>query len=213
MSTDDRGRLTGGLMTRPTTAQLDAARAGERMTISGAHTVGGPDGGPGLPGTGWSTEHGDVRVPHFVGLHALQALPIVAVLLGRAGLRDKVRERLVLVAAASYAGLFGILLIQALRGVPWSGRMRRLSFNWRPGPSRPSRPRAWPGSATAASPSESPPFEEPAMTPDQTLLDRQRRVASLLDRAGRVAHRRWVTQRRHRHRGTSTVCRRRTSRS
>ncbi len=115
------GALTGGLMTRPTTAQLDAARAGARMTTAGAHTVGGPDGGPGLPGTGWSTEHGDVRVPHFVGLHALQALAIVAVLLGRAGLRDKVRERLVLVAAASYAGLFGILLIQALRGVPLVG--------------------------------------------------------------------------------------------
>ena len=115
------GALTGGLMTRPTTAQLDAARAGARMTTAGAHTVGGPDGGPGLPGTGWSTEHGDVRVPHFVGLHALQALAIVALLLGRAGLRDKVRERLVLVAAASYAGLFGILLIQALRGVPLVG--------------------------------------------------------------------------------------------
>jgi len=112
------GALTGGLMTRPTAAQLDAARAGAHMTTAGAHTVGGPDGGPGLPGTGWSTEHGDVRVPHFVGLHALQALAIVALLLGRAGLRDKVRERLVLVAAASYAGLFGILLIQAFRGVP-----------------------------------------------------------------------------------------------
>src|SRR5688572_27647922 len=37
------GALTGGLMTRPTTAQLEAARAGERMTISGAHTVGAAD--------------------------------------------------------------------------------------------------------------------------------------------------------------------------
>ena len=68
--------MTGGLMTRPTAAQLEAARAGERMTIAGAHTVGAPDGGPGLAGTGWSTEHGDLRVPHFVGLHALQVLPL-----------------------------------------------------------------------------------------------------------------------------------------
>jgi hypothetical protein len=118
MSVTIAGALTGGLMTRPTADQVDAVRAGARMTVAGAHTVGGPDGGPGVIGTGWSTEHGDVRVPHFVGLHALQALPLVALLLGLARLRGKVRERLVVVAGASYAGLFAILLIQALRGVP-----------------------------------------------------------------------------------------------
>jgi hypothetical protein len=118
MSLTIAGALTGGLMTRPTASQLDAVRAGARMTVAGAHTVGGPDGGPGVIGTGWSTEHGDLRVPHLVGLHALQVLPIVALLLGHARFRGKARERLVLVAATSYAGLFGILLIQALRGGP-----------------------------------------------------------------------------------------------
>ena len=112
------GALTGGLMTRPTSAQLDAARAGERMTIAGAHTVGAPDGGPGLVGTGWSTEHGDLRVPHFVGLHALQVLPLVSLLLARGRFRPDVRVRLTLVAAASYAALYVILVLQALRGVP-----------------------------------------------------------------------------------------------
>ncbi len=112
------GALTGGLMTRPTTAQLEAARAGGPMPVSGAHTVGGPDGGPGLAGTGWSTEHGDVRVPHFFGLHAMQALPIVALLLARRRLGPATRVRLVLIAAASYAALYVILLVQALRGVP-----------------------------------------------------------------------------------------------
>ena len=72
------GAMTGGLMTRPTSAQLEAARAGNRMTVAGAHTVGAPDGGPGLPGTGWSLEHGDIRVAHFLGLHALQLLPLLA---------------------------------------------------------------------------------------------------------------------------------------
>ena len=56
------GAMTGGLMTQPTTQQRDLARAGQRVTVAGAHTVGAPDGGPGLPGTGWSTEHGDLRV-------------------------------------------------------------------------------------------------------------------------------------------------------
>ena len=110
------GALTGGLMTRPTTEQLEAARAGQRMTVAGAHTVGGPDGGPGLPGTGWSTKHGDLRVAHFVGLHALQVLPLVAFALRRRRTQETVRVRLTLTAAASYIALFGILMLQAVRG-------------------------------------------------------------------------------------------------
>jgi hypothetical protein len=111
------GALSGGLMTRPTTEQLEAARAGQPMTIVGAHTVGAPDGGPGLPGTGWSTEHGDLRVAHFVGLHALQVLPFIALALRRrAG--AAVRVRLTRAAAISYAALFAIVLTQALRGRP-----------------------------------------------------------------------------------------------
>jgi hypothetical protein len=90
------------------------------MTVAGAHTVGAPDGGPGLPVTGWSTEHGDIRVAHFLGLHALQLLPIVALLLARRRVNDAIRVRLTIAAAASYAGLFAILLSGALRGQPIS---------------------------------------------------------------------------------------------
>ena len=110
------GAFTGGLMTTPTSEQLARARAGERMTIAGAHTVGAPDGGPGLAGTGWSTEHGDLRVPHFLGLHALQALPLVALALARRRAQDHIRVRLVWISAVSYMALFIILLTQALRG-------------------------------------------------------------------------------------------------
>jgi len=109
------GAGMGGMMTRPTAAQMAAARATHTMPIAGAHTVGAPDGGPGLPGTGWSREHGDLRVPHFIGLHAVQILPLSAFLLGRiiSGAR---RRRAVLVAAVSYLSLFVILLAQALAG-------------------------------------------------------------------------------------------------
>jgi hypothetical protein len=64
-------------MPRPTPAQLDAMRAGKPPAMMGAHAVGVADGGPGLPVTRWSTEGGDLRVPHFIGIHALQLLPLV----------------------------------------------------------------------------------------------------------------------------------------
>jgi hypothetical protein len=110
------GAMTGPLMTRPTAAQLERARAGETMTIVGAHSVGGVDGGAGVPVTGWSREHGDLRVPHFVGLHAIQALALVALGLRRWRTADSVRVKAMLAAAASYASLFVLLLWQALRG-------------------------------------------------------------------------------------------------
>jgi hypothetical protein len=110
------GALTGPLMTRPTAAQLAAARAGERMTVVGAHTVGAVDGGPGVPLTGWSREHGDLRATHFIGLHAVQALALIAVGLRRWRRPEAVRVQVLLAAAASYLSLFLLLLVEALRG-------------------------------------------------------------------------------------------------
>jgi len=110
------GALTGPLMTRATAAQRADTRAGRGMPIVGAHSVGGPDGGPGMPVTGWSREHGDVRVPHFIGLHAIQVLALIAVGLRRWDRPEDVRVRAMFAAAASYAMLFLVLLIGALRG-------------------------------------------------------------------------------------------------
>ncbi|MFG1673397.1 hypothetical protein [Micromonospora sp. NPDC049282] len=97
--------------------------AGAPAGISGAHSVGVPDGGPGLPLVGWSTTGGDLRVGHFVGLHALQALPLLAILLDRflgARLDEVTRARLVLVGGVAYAALTLLLTWQALRGQPVS---------------------------------------------------------------------------------------------
>ncbi|WDZ82886.1 hypothetical protein [Micromonospora cathayae] len=88
--------------------------------IAGAHSVGVPDGGPGLPLVGWSTTGGDLRVGHFVGLHALQALPLLAMLLARfAGrLDERTRVRLLVVAGGAYGAVTLLVTWQALRGQP-----------------------------------------------------------------------------------------------
>ncbi len=87
--------------------------------ISGAHAVGVPDGGPGLPLTGWSTTGGDLRIGHFIGLHGLQAMPLLALLLTRrTRLGETASVRLMLIAGIAYAGLTVLLTWQALRGQP-----------------------------------------------------------------------------------------------
>jgi len=109
------GSGVGGLMTRPTEAQMARLRTTGSIPRTGAHSVGGVDGGPGLPGLRWSTEHGDIRVAHFVGLHAMQALPLVAFVTRR---WRSGRARLAVVAGAgiSYGILFALLLAQAFTG-------------------------------------------------------------------------------------------------
>jgi hypothetical protein len=89
--------------------------------IAGAHSVGVPDGGPGMPLTGWSTTGGDLRIGHFIGLHGLQVLPLLAFLLTRYGGRRfgaATRARLVLVAGVAYGLLVAVTTWQALRGQP-----------------------------------------------------------------------------------------------
>jgi len=105
------------LMTGPTAAQLERFQG-----IAGAHTVGVPDGGQGLPLLGWSTVAGDLRIPHFVGMHALQLIPLAALLLellaGRipALTEPRTRFRLLWVVIGLYLGVLALLTGQALAG-------------------------------------------------------------------------------------------------
>ncbi|MCH0539435.1 hypothetical protein I3F58_07630 [Streptomyces sp. MUM 203J] len=116
------GGAVGGLMGMPAPGQQPGV-----SDLLGAHSVGVPDGGPGLPLTGWSTVGGDLRVPHFVGLHALQVLPLV--LLALAALAPRfprladplVRLRLTVTACTAYGALLALLIWQALRGRPLTG--------------------------------------------------------------------------------------------
>jgi hypothetical protein len=91
------------------------------ISANGGHAVGVPDGGPGLFLVGWSTTGGDLRIGHFVGMHALQLLPLVAAglaALGHDRLDEAIGLRIVRIAAAGYAGLVVLVTWQAMRGQP-----------------------------------------------------------------------------------------------
>lgn len=113
------GSGLGFLMTTPTAEQMARMDAGETISIVGAHSVGVDDGGAGLPFTGWSVEGGDMRVPHFVGIHAMQIIPLLGLVLSRRGgkrLSVTRQNLLVWIGGLGYLGLVGILTWQAQRG-------------------------------------------------------------------------------------------------
>ena len=76
-----------------------------------SHTVGGPDGGPGLPLLNWSTVLGDYRVAHFAGMHALQILPI-------AGYYLFTNTRTLAIFSVVYIGICFLVFIQAMMKLP-----------------------------------------------------------------------------------------------
>jgi hypothetical protein len=115
------GMAIGFFMVTPTPEQRARIAAGYGPGIVGGHSVGVADGGLGLPVLGWSTVGGDLRIAHFVGLHALQVLPLLGWLLTKKkrvlGLLTA-GDRLTLVwcAGMAYLGLVLMLTWQALRG-------------------------------------------------------------------------------------------------
>lgn len=76
-----------------------------------AHTVGAPDGGPGLPVVNWSTEYGDLRIAHFIGIHSLQLIPLFAYYIART-------NRQVQLFAVAYLAFTAFLLVLAIKQLP-----------------------------------------------------------------------------------------------
>lgn len=96
---------------------------GGYMLARGSHTVGGADGGPGLPFTNWSTIAGDLRVAHFIAIHAIQILPLLAWLLSELQPTFRLNRQRILVYAASSLLFLSVMgtFVQAARGRPLVG--------------------------------------------------------------------------------------------
>jgi hypothetical protein len=115
------GSGVGWKMTQPRPEQFAAMKRGEHPFVAGSHTVGAPDGGAGIPLVRWSSTHGDLRVPHFLGMHALQIIPLLLVGMRRLrNRRDDGAERIgVLFTFAACSAIFGFALVQELAGHPF----------------------------------------------------------------------------------------------
>ena len=89
---------------------------GGYMSSQTGHSVGLEGGRTFL--FGWNRSGGDLRVAHFLGIHAEQAMPILAGLAAEVGLARRARWVVVAFGAATYAALTVAVFAQAVAGQP-----------------------------------------------------------------------------------------------
>jgi len=89
---------------------------GGYMSSQHGHSVGLEGGRTYL--FGWNRSGGDLRIAHFLGIHAQQAIPILAVLTAEAGLGKGGRWVALVVGTAAYAALTLAIFAQAIAGRP-----------------------------------------------------------------------------------------------
>ncbi|WP_119273414.1 hypothetical protein [Taklimakanibacter deserti] len=91
---------------------------GGYMSGQGSHWVGGDlSDATGLPFFHWSTTGGDLRVPHFFGLHIMQALPVLGFLVR--DLSPPQAKSLTGLGAVIWVGLTFLTFFQAISGLPF----------------------------------------------------------------------------------------------
>lgn len=84
---------------------------GGAMAAQLRHTVGAADGSEGLPLFNWSRVHGDLRIAHFAGMHALQIIPLFGWFVAKT-------KSHVFIFSLVYLLLVVFLLWQALKDIP-----------------------------------------------------------------------------------------------
>jgi len=87
---------------------------GGMISVNGGHAV-GPEG-QGIWLLGWNRLGGDLRVPHFLGIHAEQAIPLLTYLSLR--LPARFRMAAIVGGAVVWTGITLLLFLQASAGLP-----------------------------------------------------------------------------------------------
>ncbi|WP_247236268.1 hypothetical protein [Telluribacter sp. SYSU D00476] len=97
---------------------LIGSAEGIYMSNQPGHTVGAADGGAGLTFLNWSTQYGDLRVAHFIGLHGLQVLMLLGAWLGS---RSGSSSRSTYWVTAAFVLMLGFTILtywQAIQQIP-----------------------------------------------------------------------------------------------
>ena len=87
---------------------------GVAISINGGHAVGAETGA--VPLFGWNRGGGDLRIAHFVGIHAQQAIPLLAFAIRRRP--ERLRWRLLAAGTLAYVAVAAGLFWQAMAGLP-----------------------------------------------------------------------------------------------
>lgn len=95
---------------------VGGAGAGIAISQHGGPTFGAIAGGAVLPLLGWSATGGDLRVAHFLGIHAQQLLPLFGALVGL--LHLQFGRAAVWLVSGVYAVLIVLAFKLAYAGVP-----------------------------------------------------------------------------------------------
>ena len=94
---------------------LLGAGLGGYMSAQSGHAVGVEGGG--VPLFGWNRAGGDLRVAHFFGIHAQQAIPLLGAIAAASGWRNG--RAIVLAGAAGWVALTLFAFAQAVAGRPF----------------------------------------------------------------------------------------------
>jgi len=87
------------------------ALEGGAMAAMLRHTVGGTDGSRGIALLNWSRGHGDLRIAHSLGMHALQLFPLFGYYIAKNSMATKAFAFLYVITVVA-------VLVEALMGLP-----------------------------------------------------------------------------------------------
>lgn len=106
-----------------------ASFEGFLMIAQSSHSIGAPSDGPGLPLLNWSVTGGDLRIAHFIGLHALQILPLTGYVAARWERLSTHGSLLAVgIVGSLYATLTGATFVLAMQGQPLVSSLPELSM-------------------------------------------------------------------------------------